>query len=491
MILRLVFILLLAAAVDPLFAAADDAVPQKNVVLFVVDDQGFQAGCFGNGVIKTPGIDRLAARGTLFTEGYCTTASCSASRSVLMTGLHNHATGHYGHAHGYNHFSTYESVRSLPILLAEAGYRTCSIGKYHLAPEHVYHFETYANDGIQGSRNAVRMAANAKKWISESENRPFFLYFCTSDPHRGGGPDGFSNFNDNPKRYPGITPVRYDPADVVVPSWLPDSPECRKELAEYYQSISRLDQGLSALLDALDETGHTDDTLIIFLSDNGPPFPGAKTNLYQPGANLPLIVSHPSQSRRGIRTDARVCWADVTPTILDYCDVTPKPAPPVRPAENYGGRRNRGKPSEYTLHGRSFLDVLENEHPDGRDEIYASHTFHEITMYYPMRMILSGRYKYVLNLAHQLPYPFASDLHRSPTWQGTLKRRDELYGKRTVYAYINRQRDELYDLEADPDELRNLANDAAHQETLKTLQQKLKSWQRHTKDPWILKWEYE
>ena len=83
----------------------------KNVILIVVDDMGFQAGCYGDQLIQTPGLDRLAATGTRFTRAGCTTASCSASRSVLMTGLHNHATGHYGHAHAYHHALTRPSVR--------------------------------------------------------------------------------------------------------------------------------------------------------------------------------------------------------------------------------------------------------------------------------------------------------------------------------------------------------------------------------------------
>jgi N-sulfoglucosamine sulfohydrolase len=487
-------ILIAACVLLPGFVApvtADEAAKPKNVVLFVVDDQGFQAGCYGDEVIKTPGIDRLAAAGTRFTRAFCTTASCSASRSVLMSGLYNHATGHYGHAHSYNHFSTYETVRSLPVILSEAGYRTCSIGKYHLAPEYVYHFEDYRNQGIQGSRNAVRMAQNAKEWIAEDDDRPFFLYFCTSDPHRGGGPGGFANHNDKPDYYPGVERVLYDPQDIVVPPWLPDTPETREELAEYYQSISRLDQGMSGLLNALEETGHWDDTLIIFLSDNGPPFPGAKTNLYEPGMRLPLIVRDPNQKKTGGTCSALVNWADITPTILDYCGVTPQPAPPVRPGENRGARVTEGPKRPYQFHGRSFLSVVGEENPEGWDETYASHTFHEITMYYPMRVIIKGNYKYILNLAHQLPYPFASDLHRSPTWQSVLKRDDEMFGKRTVYAYLHRPRHELYDLDADPDEINNLAFDPQHQTLLQELQAKLKAWQEKTNDPWILKWDYE
>ncbi len=471
-------------------ASLSTAAETKNVVLFVVDDQGMQAGCYGNTAIKTPNIDRLAAAGTRFTRAHCTTASCSASRSVLLSGLYNHATGHYGHAHGYNHFSTYETVRSLPVMLGEAGYRTCSIGKYHLAPKHVYHFEAYRNEKIQGARNSVQMAANAKQWIAEEDERPFFLYFCTSDPHRGQGADRFSNFNDDPDHYPGVTPVRYRPDDVIVPPWLPDKPDVRQELAEFYQAISRLDQGLGLLLDALEETGHWDDTLIMFLSDNGPPFPGAKTNLYEPGMNLPLIVRRPDLSG-GATCDALVSWADITPTILDYCGVKPRAAPPIRPRENIGQRITQGPKRPYKLHGRSFLSAIGEEHPAGWDESYASHTFHEITMYYPMRVVIGRKYKYIFNIAHQLPYPFASDLYRSPTWQGVLERGDELYGKRTVYAYLQRAQHELYDLEEDPDEVHNLAFDPQYQDKLEELQAKLKSWQQATKDPWFLKWEYE
>ncbi len=481
---------ILIAVFSLTLVAANSAMAAKNVVIFVVDDQGFQAGCYGNKAIKTPGIDRLSASGTRFSDAYCTSASCSASRSVLMTGLYNHATGHYGHAHSYNHFSTYDSVKSLPVILNEAGYRTCSVGKYHLAPERTYHFQEYRNEGVQGNRNAVRMALNAKEWIEEEDDRPFFLYFCTSDPHRGGGPGGFSNYNNDPDYYPGVTPIRYRPEDVVVPPWLPDSEECRTELAEYYQAISRLDEGLGVLLDALVETGHWDDTLIMFLSDNGPPFPGAKTNLYEPGMNLPLIVRNPDSENAGIETDAKVTWADVTPTVLDYCGVTPKPAPPIVPGPN-GDPPRRAEPQPYRFHGRSFLSAVGQEHPDGFDEVYASHTFHEITMYYPMRVIISGKYKYIFNIAHQLPYPFASDLYASPTWQGVLKRKEELYGKRTVYAYLHRPRHELYDLSADPHEVNNLAFQADHQQTLEKLQAKMQAWQLETRDPWHLKWEYE
>jgi N-sulfoglucosamine sulfohydrolase len=211
--------------------------------------------------------------------------------------------------------------------------------------------------------------------------------------------------------------------------------------------------------------------------------------------NLPLLVRNPLLSKQGTTCDARVAWTDLTPTILDYCQVSPRPRPPISQGPNGGGpdaerRRNtRDVPVEF--HGRSFLKAMSEEHPAGWDESYASHTFHEITMYYPMRVVIEGDWKLIFNIAHQLPYPFASDLYNSPTWQGVLTRGDKHYGARTVESYIHRPRFELYNLKQDPWETDNLATSSEHQATLERLQKKLQDWQKKTDDPWELKWRYE
>ncbi len=468
------------------------AAERPNVVVVVADDLGFQMGCYGDKVAKTPHLDRLATEGTRFTHAYCTTASCSASRSVILSGMYNHAIGHYGHSHGTGHFSTYESVRSLPNLLGEAGYRTCLIGKYHVAPEPIYHFETERQQGTMGSRHTVKMAQNAKEWITEKDDRPFFLYFCPTDPHRAGNQDLFANHAENPNHYAGITPVPFEPEQMTLPPWLPDQPEARQEWAEFYRSIARLDAGVGALMEALMETGHDKNTLVMFLSDNGPPFPGAKTTCYEPGINLPLLVRDPRQSKKGVVSEAFVNWADLTPTILDYCGVKVPPAPPVRPMENTG-KPVTGRVQPYQFHGRSFAGILGEAQPEGWDSLFASHTFHEVQMYYPMRVARVGKFKYIYNIAHGLEYPFASDLYASPTWQAVLARKnpDEMYGQRTVKAYLHRPKHELYDLEADPHETKNLAEDETYKVTLQELQTLLQDWQKRTRDPWITKWEYE
>ncbi|MHC4367527.1 MAG: sulfatase family protein [Planctomycetota bacterium] len=446
---------------------------RPNVVLIVSDDHGLETlGCYGNPVIQTPNLDALATEGVRFTNAFCTTASCSASRSVILSGIYNHANGQYGHQHSYHHFISFPNVKSLPVLLTEAGYRTGRIGKYHVAPDEVYKFDV----ALKGnSRSPVQMADNCRDFIS-GDDKPFFLYYCTSDPHRGGGtaselPGKPDRFGNKPKgAYPGVDEVKYDPKDVVVPPFLPDLPECRAELAQYYQSVSRVDQGVGRLMRVLRQAGKYDNTVVIYISDNGVAFPGAKTTLYEPGMNLPCIVRDPRQKNKGIACDALVNYTDLAPTILDFAGALPRKS---------------------SLQGRSFKSGLNREHPKGWDETYASHTFHEITMYYPMRVVRQRKYKLIWNIAHGLDYPFASDLWASATWQATIKGGRQHYGKRTVEAYLHRPRFELYDLESDPHEVSNLADDPGHQKVLEELKAKLKTFQKRTKDPWIVKWNYE
>jgi N-sulfoglucosamine sulfohydrolase len=445
---------------------------KKNVLLYVVDDQGTDdAGCYGNPAIKTPGLDHLADSGTRFTHSFCTTASCAASRSVILSGLYSHSNGMYGHSHACHHFSSFDNFKSLPNQLGEAGYRTLSAGKYHVAPEPVYHFDNYIDLSAP-----VDMAEQSRELISEKSNRPFFLYFCTTEPHRP-----FKRENTDP----------IAPEDVIVPPYLPDTPECRAELAEYYMSVQRADSGLVRLIDILKASGHWDDTLIIYISDNGIAFPGAKTTLYEPGMRLPCVVRDPYADKQGTVTDAMITWADITPTILDFAGLPHETNfhddVPIPDKMEF----NDTIPANEILHGRSFLPVLKNDTSEGWDEIYASHTFHEIYMYYPMRVARERRFKLIWNIAHQLDYPFASDLHASRTWQGILKNGEKIYGKREIEAYLHRQQFELYDLEKDPHEIENCADKREYADILERLKTKLKQFQIRTDDRWIMKWEYE
>jgi N-sulfoglucosamine sulfohydrolase len=480
-----------------LLPLAAPAAGPRNVLMIVADDHGRDLRCYGSKDARTPHLDRLAAEGTRFEYAFCTTASCSASRSVLLSGLHNHLNGQYGHQHHYHHFASFPSVKSLPVLLAGAGYRTAQMGKYHVAPEAIYKFETYLN---ANNRNPVAMAEKCREFLAAKSEKPFFLYFATADPHRGGGrietdPHKPDRFGNGPT-YDGIVEETFDPAKLTVPPFLPDTPACRAELAQYFQSIARVDQGVGRLVQILKDAGQYENTLILYLSDNGMAFPGSKTTLYEPGMRLPLIVRSPDQKARGGHSNAMVTWADLAPTILDFAGVTDVPGPPARgdagpelPARGNPKKAANARP--YEFHGRSFLRTLDTTDPKGWDEAYASHTFHEITMYYPMRVVRTRQFKLLHNLAHPLPFPFASDLEESATWRSVRSEPNAKYGQRLVRDYLQRPKYELYDLNADPHEVRNLADDPKHATTLKELQAKLKAFQERTGDPWIVKHRYE
>jgi N-sulfoglucosamine sulfohydrolase len=481
--LLLLFLLLLANA---------QGASKPNVVLFVCDDLGKQLGCYGDKVARTPNIDQLAKEGVIFNRAFCTTASCSASRSVILSGLHNHANGQFGHQHSFHHFSSFAGVQSLPVILSKGGYRTARSGKFHVAPEEVYRFD----EVLKGNpRNGVMMADNARAFLSAKDDRPFFLYFCTADPHRAGidksHPMKVDRFG-NGAVYPGIKEQVFDPKEMPVPSWLSDTEATRVELANYYQAVSRVDAGLGRLIDVLKETGQYENTVIIFTADNGPAFPGSKTTLYEPGMCLPLIVRAPEMTRRGTSCDAMVAWTDFAPTILELCGVeAPKGGRQVVDNPENPRPVTAVKPQPYQFHGRSFAKVWNEEKPAERPPVIASHTFHEITMYYPMRMIRGDRFKLILNLAHQLPYPFASDLYESAVWQEVLKTGASKLGRRNVQEFLHRPRYELYDLKNDPDEVRNLATDPEYREVLEKMSGELKRAQEQTRDPWVVKYEYE
>ena len=484
---------------------------ERNVIFFITDDESPTLGCYGDPVAVTPAIDAVARDGMIFRNAFATTASCSASRSVVMSGLHNHRNGQFGHQHHYHKFASFHDVvrLSLPRVMTRAGYRTGHIGKYHVAPETVYQYETY----LKGNgRNAVQMAEASRDFLTDtSDERPFFLYFATSDPHRGGGKDKTSNlrwkpdlFGNKPNdgAYPGVEEVFYDPADVPVPHFLPDTPETREELAQYYQSCSRVDQGVARLVKILKEADLYDKTMIVFTSDHGMAFAGGKTTVYEGGLRVPMVVRDPYQSKRGIESDAMVSHVDITPTLLDFAGgldhESNAPKDPIDPAKFWADRgeamkenRNGNKPFN-SYHGRSWMHCLANPDEAHHDQIFASHTFHEIQMYYPMRVVRDKEYKLIWNIAHPLPYPFASDLWAASSWQAQwAKGKEAPYGGMTVGRYVQRPQFELYHVSADPNESTNLAGSDGHRDVLERYKSKLKAMQKRYDDPWIMKWDYE
>ena len=206
------------------------------------------------------------------------------------------------------------------------------------------------------------------------------------------------------------------------------------------------------------------------MSDNGMPFPNAKTGAYDAGLHLPLIVRAPGQKNRGLVSKAMVSWVDIMPTIIDWAGA---------------------KLPDYPVHGRSLLPILEQEDPAGWDRVHFSHSFHELTMYYPMRGLRTRQFKYIRNLFPELEFPFSTDLWASKCWQNARKEGPSAkIGKRPVSQYLHRAPDELYDIVADPDEVNNLAGSPEHRQVLGDMRAEVQAYRKKTNDIWLVNDDY-
>ena len=463
----------------------------KNVLVLLVDDGGFQSGVYGNDKCKTPHIDALANNSVIFEHAYTSVSSCSPSRSALLTGLPQHQNGMYGLHHSVHHFMSFDDVRSLPLILNETGGDIWYgiIGKKHVGPEYVYPFPfSYTEeDGYsldQVGRNITYMKELVHKFLAmaQAKQKPFLLYMGIFDNHRCGdipkyGPfcERFGDGSPGMGVIPDWHPVDYGPDDVIVPYYIQDTIAARTDLASLYCAISRLDQGVGLFIDALKEYGYDNNTLIIYSADNGIPFPNAKTNLYDPGMGEPMLVSNPlAKQRWGQRSQAMASLTDVVPTVLDWMNLT-------YPDYSLNGHH-------VTLQGKSLLPVTEKEPTTGWDTVFCSHDFHEITMNYPMRVVRNKQYKLTKNLNYKMPYPIATDIFASSTFLDLLNRTKAGQPTgwfKTLTEYYYRDQWELYDIQNDPEELKNLAYDPSYLEVLASMQKQLEEWRSVTADPWI------
>ena len=276
---RLALLLGLVAAPDIAPALVQSAPPAErtpNVLLITTDDMGLQAGCYGDALAVTPNLDSLAAQGVLFERGYTTQASCSPARASLLTGLYPHQNGQIGLAGQHPEFRVKDGTHTLSTLLRNAGYETGILGKLHLSPGDAFPFDFAWPGGSQAmATRKVRTVADkvAEFLDGPAKDKPFFLYVNYFDPHRP--------FDQDADQTEGLPEKPYAPDEVKPLAYLGmDGKPPRAEAAAYYNSIRRIDTGLGLLFDVLKERDRWDDTLVIFVSDHGPPFARAKTTVY-------------------------------------------------------------------------------------------------------------------------------------------------------------------------------------------------------------------
>ncbi|KAF5292225.1 hypothetical protein FQA39_LY14040 [Lamprigera yunnana] len=455
-----------------------------NVLLILADDGGFEIGAYRNRICQTPNLNRLAKQSLIFNNAYTSVSSCSPSRSALLTGMPSHQNGMYGLHQGLHHFNSFDKIESLPKILKNNGIRTGIIGKKHVGPKSVYPFDyeqTEENNSIlQVGRNITHIKLLAREFLNNNTS-PFFLYVAFHDPHRCGHTnpeygefcEKFGNGDIGMGTIPDWHPIYYQADQIDLPYFIPDTPKARQDVAAQYITISRLDQGVGLLIEELKKSGHYDDTLIIYTSDNGIPFPNGRTNVYDSGIAEPMFISSPKTTDRHNQvTYSLASLLDIVPTLLHWYDID-----------------NNSIDGIPELTGRSLLPLLKKEPMNRTSEaVYFSHSLHEITMYYPMRAIRTQRYKLIHNINYNAPFPIDQDFYLSLTFQDMLNRtrnKIPLNWFKSLGSYYYRPEWELYDLKMDPGELKNLAEKPKHKQLFEKLQEKLLKWQRETKDPWL------
>lgn len=428
-----------------------------NILLITADDLGLQLSSYGNAVIQTPHLDGLAASGVRFRIAYVTQASCSPSRSSIFTGLYPHATGQYGLGAGSGlHPYLYDAT--IPALLKNAGYRTGLVGKLHVSPEEVFPFD-FRPLGVRG-RRVREVARLAEQFLKENGDRPFFLMVSYSDPHASWEVEDQGWFR---RQVDGLPEHPIDPgAKTVLPFQQIDTPSQRLRVANYYNSVLRLDAGVGMLLEALDRLGYAESTLVIFVGDHGPPFARAKTTTYEAGLRIPFLVRWPGVAKPAV-SDALVSTTDILPTVLDAARLDIP----------------RG------LHGSSLRPLLSGSDTVWRSYLAAEFHLHVPGWFYPRRAIRNHRFKLIHNLLSGNAKPMKR-VDKDVSYRAARRRpyRGTAIGQ--AYAtYIDPPEFELYDLESDPIEFHNLAGLPEYRGIQAALTEALSTWRRETDDPFL------
>jgi arylsulfatase A-like enzyme len=434
-------------------AAPKVAVPDHhNIVLFIADDLSWHdIGPYGATDVKTPNLDRFATESMLFTQAIATSPTCTPSRCGIFTGLYPFKNG----AHA-NHSLVREGVKTLPSYMKDLGYRVVIAGKTHIGPREQFEFEYLKGSNVMpaGKDHVLWTDLDTgavDKLLAEHDKKvPLCLIVCSHSPH--------VYWPEN------VGDGAYDAAEVKLPPYLLDTPETRAARCRYYEDVSWMDKQFGDVLDSLDRHGFPKNyTLTIFTSDQGAQWPFAKWNLYDAGVRVPLIARWGRKTPAGNTTSSLVSLADLLPTILDAAGGDPE--------------------SWKDLDGESFLGSLIGLETSHRDAVYATHTGDKQMNRSPARCVRTERYKYILNLKPDAPFKtHISDAEAADgraywnSWERLA--RTDAAARAVVDRYRHRPAEELYDVEADPYELKNLSEDPNHAQDLEQMRERVRTWRQ-------------
>ena len=427
---------------------------RPNILVIVGDDWSYpHAGAYGDKVVKTPTFDRIAREGVVFTHAFTASPSCTPSRASLLTGRAVHQLAEGGNLWGFlpARFETY------PDILEADGY---FVG---------YTRKGWGPGNVEAGGRTRNPAGPQFKTFAEffqqvPKGRPFCFWFGSNDPHRpyetgSGAASGMKAEH------------------VEVPAFLPDTPEVRSDILDYYFEVQRLDREAGEIVAALESAGQLDNTVVVFTSDNGMPFPRAKANVYDAGTREPLAIRFPARFKPA-RRDEFVVLTDLAPTLLQAAGLEPRPG----------------------MAGRSLLPLLTGGRDTGRERVFLERERHAQVRRgdgsYPMRAVRTNDFLYVRNLrpdrwpAGDPEMYFAvgpfGDIDGGPTKDLLLSRRsDPKIGRFFHLATDRRPAEELYELRKDPAQVRNLAARAEYAARKAELRAALDTWMRDTGDPRI------
>ncbi len=433
-----------------------------NFVLILADDLGWDdLSPFGHESIMTPNLQRLADGGMRFERAFLTTASCSPTRASLLTGRYPHQTDAE-----QLHWPVPKEQVTFVEKLKEKGYWTGAAGKWHLGDALRDRFDKIVEADESGFQLPAGETAESGEFAETAEgdarsgcadwvpllkerpaDRPFFLWLASLDPHR--------------PYETGILDEGARPEEVRLPPYHPDTPAVRADYQNYYDEITRLDRHVGAVLDELAAQGLEEKTIVLFLSDNGRPFPRDKTTLYDSGIRTPLIVKWPGTIAPGSVCERLVSTVDLARTLLSIARIE--------------------KPG-ITFEGVDLHPLFADPSKPIRDYVFAEKNWHDYED--RARAVRNERYKYIRNDYPDLPLTPPADVVRSPTYVELLRllEKDELDEARKVHFVVPRPAEELYDLRLDPHELKNLAADERYAPLLRAMRAALADWEAKTDD---------
>ena len=449
-----------------------------NILLITADDLNFDSlGLTGSKTPDvSPNIDRLAAEGMFFKRAHVTVAVCQPSRETLMTGRYPHRSG----ATGF--YPVRKEVPTLMESLQAAGYMQGILGKVkHLAPPEKFPWDFQHDQAELGmGRSPAIYYKYAREFFGNARQagKPFFLMANSHDPHRpwaGSYAEKSQNATRGAASMPdakagelpkGVYPPAsryYRPDEVAIPGFLPDLPQVRQDVAEYYSSAHRCDETVGAVLRALKESGLEGDTLVMFLSDNGISMPFAKSNCYLASTHTPWIVRWPGKvAPGGVNEEDFISGIDFMPTILQAA----------------------GLALPDGMDGRSFMPLLSGGRQDKRDHVFTVYNDTSGKRSYPMRCLQTARFGYIYNAWSDGKAAYVVESSDSPTVKAMrLSAATQKAMAERVELLDHRVPEELYDLQADPDALHNLIADGAHKEQAAKMRQYLLAWMESTADP--------